>query len=43
MNGETTFDIVKETKVLAGLFDRNGVHKAGGEGGVRAHFAIDLD
>lgn len=43
VDGETTFDIVKETEVLAGLFDRDGVHEAGGEGGVRAHFTIDLD
>lgn len=43
VDGETTFDIVKETEVLAGLFNRDGVHEAGGEGGVRAHFTIDLD
>lgn len=43
VDGETAFDIVKETEVLAGLFDRDGVHEAGREGGVRAHFAIDLD
>lgn len=43
VDGETTLDIVKETEVLAGLFDGDGVHEAGGEGGVRAHFAIDLD
>lgn len=43
VDGETTLDIVKETEVLAGLFDGNGVHEAGGEGSVSSHFAIDLD
>lgn len=43
VDSETTFDIVKETEVLAGLFDRDGVHEAGGERGIGAHFAIDFD
>lgn len=43
VDGETTFDVIKETEVLAGLFNRDGVHEASREGGVSAHFAIDLD
>lgn len=43
VDGETALGVVDETEVLAGLLNRDDVHEAGGEGGVGADLAIDLD
>ena len=43
VDGETALGIVQEAEVLAGLFDADNVHVAGGIGGIGADFAVDLD
>ena len=43
VDGETALGVVDETEVLAGLLDGDDVHESGGEGGVGADLAVDLD
>ena len=43
MNGEAAFRIVDQTKILAGLLNRNHIHETSWVGCVGADFAIDLD
>jgi hypothetical protein len=43
VDGEAALGVVDQAEVLAGLLDRDDVHQAGGEGGVGADLAVDLD
>jgi hypothetical protein len=43
VDGEAALGVVNQAEVLAGLLDRDNVHQAGGEGGVGADLAVDLD
>lgn len=43
VNGEATFNIVKQTEVLARLFNRNHIHEAARVGGVGSDLAVNLD
>jgi len=43
MDSETALDIIEQTKMFARLFDRDGVHEAGGVGRVSAHFSVDFN
>lgn len=43
VDGESTLGIVDETEVLASLLNGDDVHEAGGEGGIGADLAVDLD
>lgn len=43
VDGEAALGVVDETEVLAGLFDCDYVHEAGGVGGICADLAVDLD
>ena len=43
VDGEATLGVVDETEVLAGLLEGDDVHESGGEGGVGADLAVNLD
>jgi hypothetical protein len=43
VDGEATFGIVDQAKVLAGLVNRDHVHVARRVGGIGSHLAINLD
>ena len=41
--GVAALGVENKSEVLAGLIDRDHIHQSGGECGVGAHFAVDLD
>ena len=43
VDGETALGIVDQAEVLAGLLDGDDIHETGGEGGIGADLAVDLD
>lgn len=43
VDGVAALGIVDEAEVLARLLDRDHVHETGGEGGIGADLAVDLD
>lgn len=43
VDGEATLGVENQTEVLASLLDGDDVHEAGGEGGVGADLAVNLD
>lgn len=43
VDGETALGVVDQAEVLAGLLDGDDVHETGGEGGIGADLAVDLD
>lgn len=43
MNGESSLNIIDKPEVLVGLVDLDHVHEPGGELGVGADLAVDLD
>ena len=43
VNGKSTFGVVDQSEVLAGLLDGDDIHEAGRVGHVGADLAIDLD
>lgn len=43
VDGEAALGVVDETEVLAGLLEGDYVHEAGGEGGVGADLAVNLN
>jgi len=43
VESEAALDVVEKTEVLVGALNGDDIHEAGGEGGVSADLAIDLD
>ena len=43
MDGEPSLNVIDQPEVLAGLVDLDHIHESGGELGVGANLAVDLD
>ena len=43
MDGKSAFDVVDQTEVLAGLLDRDDIHKASRVCDVCSHFSVHFD